>query len=210
MNTEQVTQVIIDSLDPKEWAAFKEMKMGAGLDKDVMQRFDVYAINYYRSKRYMTRCFEIKVSRSDFLSEMKKPLKRRAAVRLSNEMYFVAPKGLIKIEEIPVECGLLEVEENGNIIQTVPAPFRDIMPLPNSLIAAISRRADKGRLKEWLIENKPKVVNRTALAVLEEQIERYKNYNTGNKEVPDKIANALRDVYYEVQELLKINKDFDI
>ena len=52
---------------------------------------------------------EIKVSRADFLAEIKrKPLKRRAGLRLSNESYFVAPKGIIEIDELPPEAGLLE------------------------------------------------------------------------------------------------------
>jgi hypothetical protein len=55
-------------------------------------------------------CYEIKTSRADFLCEMKHPLKRRIGLRYSNEFYFVAPSGLLDISEIPVECGLIQIE----------------------------------------------------------------------------------------------------
>ena len=53
-------------------------------------------------------CYEIKTSRSDFLCEVKRPLKRRMGLRYSNEFYFVTPPGLLDPAEIPVDCGLIE------------------------------------------------------------------------------------------------------
>jgi hypothetical protein len=35
-------------------------------------------------------CYEVKTSRGDFLSELKRPLKRRIGMRYSNELYFAA------------------------------------------------------------------------------------------------------------------------
>jgi hypothetical protein len=53
-------------------------------------------------------CYEVKTSRADFLSELKRPLKRRIGMRYSNEFYFVIPAALVGIAEIPSECGLVE------------------------------------------------------------------------------------------------------
>jgi hypothetical protein len=53
-------------------------------------------------------CYEVKTSRADFLSELKRPLKRRIGMRYSNEFYFVTPADLVRIAEIPPECGLVE------------------------------------------------------------------------------------------------------
>lgn len=36
-------------------------------------------------------CYEVKISRADFLSELKQPIKRRIGLRYSNEFYFVTP-----------------------------------------------------------------------------------------------------------------------
>lgn len=93
-------------------------------------------------------CYEVKVSRADFLCEMKQPLKRRIGLRYSNEFYFVTPAGLLNTSEIPIECGLVEIglftnadrqsafTPMGSLIHfdidhstycriTVPAPWRD-------------------------------------------------------------------------------------
>jgi hypothetical protein len=77
-------------------------------------------------------CYEIKTSRADFLCEMKQPLKRRIGLRYSNEFYFVTPSGLLDISEIPVECGLIEIEtcrsKTQNAAQLAPETFTHFAP----------------------------------------------------------------------------------
>ena len=53
-------------------------------------------------------CYEVKTSRADYLCELKHPLKRRVGMRYSNEFYFVAPGGMLELNEVPAECGLIE------------------------------------------------------------------------------------------------------
>ena len=55
-------------------------------------------------------CYEVKTSRGDFLSELKRPLKRRIGMRYSNEFYFATPAALVSAAEIPAECGLVEAD----------------------------------------------------------------------------------------------------
>lgn len=89
---------------PGEWATFAEL-----LEYPVGgQRIDFFAINCWHSKGYKAISYEIKVSRSDFLKELRQPYKRLYAERVSNECYFVAPKGLIKEGELPEGWGLIE------------------------------------------------------------------------------------------------------
>ena len=107
-------------------------------------------------------CYEVKTSRGDFLSELKRPLKRRIGVRYSNEFYFVTPADLVRIAEIPPECGLIEAgyatfaewkelirrhagffnydpETRAYCMITVPAPWRDT-PRPTwQLVASMLR-----------------------------------------------------------------------
>lgn len=52
--------------------------------------------------------YEIKVSRSDFLRDMKIAAKHDGARALSNEFWFVAPPGVIKPSEVPAWAGLIE------------------------------------------------------------------------------------------------------
>lgn len=51
--------------------------------------------------------YEIKHSRSDFLSDMKKPDKWKSYLEVSEKLYYVCPEGVIKKEDVPKECGLI-------------------------------------------------------------------------------------------------------
>jgi hypothetical protein len=115
-------------------------------------------------------CYEVKVARADFLSELKQPLKRRMGMRYSNEFYFVTPAGLVDVREIPPECGLVEAgrapaEEWRTLIRrqagffsydpvlreycvlTVPAPWRDT-PGPTWQLLAAMLRNQRRELEE--------------------------------------------------------------
>lgn len=99
-------------------------------------------MHLWPSSGFTRYAYEVKVSRSDFLREKKNPLKTRAAYLMSNYFSFVAPMGMIKPEEIPVEAGLIEVDAEERLHDTVPAPYRDV-PEPNVLLmAAVCRRAN--------------------------------------------------------------------
>ncbi len=52
---------------------------------------------------------ECKVSRADFLADREKPFRQNPQTGVGCERYYMAPKGLIRVEEIPAGWGLLEV-----------------------------------------------------------------------------------------------------
>jgi hypothetical protein len=127
--------------DPREWIYFEECPTGTGYISG--STLDAYVIACWPSAKNNRIAFEIKVSRSDFLSEKKKPLKRRAGLLMSNEFYFVAPKGMIKIEELPPECGLMEVDLFNGALRlgiTVKAPQRESIRPTWNLVATLLRR----------------------------------------------------------------------
>ena len=51
---------------------------------------------------------ECKVSRGDFLADAGKPFRQNPAEGLGSERYYLAPAGIIKLEELPDGWGLLE------------------------------------------------------------------------------------------------------
>ena len=53
---------------------------------------------------------EVKVSRSDWLSELKDPMKRAPIVAISARFYFASPAGMTLPAELPEGCGLIEIE----------------------------------------------------------------------------------------------------
>ena len=52
---------------------------------------------------------ECKASRPDFLADRDKPFRQRPETGVGCERYYMAAKGLIRVEEIPAGWGLLEV-----------------------------------------------------------------------------------------------------
>ncbi|MDD5459966.1 MAG: MmcB family DNA repair protein [Phycisphaerae bacterium] len=84
-------------------------------------RIDALAIK----KSWANPCivgYEIKVSRSDFLKDNK----WQAYLDMCNELYFVCPKDLIALNEVPESCGLKHVNENGYMRTIKKAPYREI------------------------------------------------------------------------------------
>lgn len=143
---------------------FDELRIGTGYGEGAEQRIDAWVMYGIPSKQFRRVAFEVKVSRSDFLAELKKPLKRRYALMLSNEFFFATPPGLIRAGELPAECGLVEVYETalecleaqfggGNLYglrrSTAAdklywkhaAPWRDTHPPSWRFVASIVRRA---------------------------------------------------------------------
>ena len=56
--------------------------------------------------------YEIKVSKSDFRSELKKPEKYLETMRYCDEFYYVAPEGVIDPHQLPPRAGLIEVRQD--------------------------------------------------------------------------------------------------
>jgi len=58
---------------------------------------------------------EVKISRNDFLKDNKKLFRKMPTLGMGEFRYFICPKDLIKIEEIPEDWGLLYFDENEEI-----------------------------------------------------------------------------------------------
>lgn len=153
-----------------EWIFLREIRIGTGFRRGSLQRLDAFALNAYAHTAMKRVCYEVKVSRGDFLGELKQPLKRRIGMRYSNEFYFVTPPGMVKVDEIPAECGWIEAgiataEEWREILKrqagffhfdpasgafcilTVPAPWRDT-PGPTWQLLAAMLRHQRRELQE--------------------------------------------------------------
>jgi len=66
--------------------------------------------------------YEIKSSRSDFLGDKKWP----EYLKMCNELYFVTPHQLVKPEEVPADCGLIEASKlNATLRMKKRAPVRE-------------------------------------------------------------------------------------
>jgi len=131
------------------WLFLRELRVGTGRQASHAQRLDAFALCSWPHTGMKRVCYEVKVSRADFLCELKHPLKRRIGMRYSNEFFFVTPPGLLRLEEIPAECGWLEVDINKPdfCTVTVPAPWRDT-PGPTWQLVAAMLRNQRRELEE--------------------------------------------------------------
>jgi hypothetical protein len=73
---------------------------------------DAIAVSTAASRNYKIVGFEFKASRADWLRELKDQEKAEQFVRIVDEWYVVAPKGVIEESEIPDGWGYLELKPN--------------------------------------------------------------------------------------------------
>jgi len=153
-----------------EWLFLRELRVGTGRRNGNVQRLDAFALNSLPHTAMKRICYEIKISRADFLAELKHPLKRRIGMRYSNEFYFVTPAEMVDASEIPAECGLVEAgfaepaewrrlirrqagaftfdaETRRYCMLTVPAPWRET-PGPTWQLLAAMLRHQRRELEE--------------------------------------------------------------
>lgn len=87
---------------------------------------------------------ECKASRSDFLADAAKTFRQKPEEGLGSERYYLAPHGLIKVEELPNGWGLLELSR-GAVKVSRKAARRDqrtsvgLMKEMNLLLASLRR-----------------------------------------------------------------------
>jgi hypothetical protein len=52
---------------------------------------------------------ECKVSRADYLADLEKPFRQKPQTGVGSERYYLVPRGLIRLDELPTGWGLIEV-----------------------------------------------------------------------------------------------------
>ncbi|ATC37747.1 MULTISPECIES: hypothetical protein [Elizabethkingia] len=65
-----------------------------------------------------TFVLEAKTSKADFLKDKKKSFRKDPSIGMGDWRFFIVPKGLIKVTELPEMWGLIEVNEKGKAINT--------------------------------------------------------------------------------------------
>jgi hypothetical protein len=88
-----------------------------------------------------TQLIEVKISRSDFLSDKKKLWRQRPEIGIGRFRSYLCPKGLIKPEELPEAWGLLYSDDKGKITEVVKAELQPSNQMEEiNLITSILRR----------------------------------------------------------------------
>jgi hypothetical protein len=100
---------------------------------------DAVAVGLWASHGHLVQGIEIKVSRSDFLHEMKQPEKSAPVMRYCGRWWLACPKGMVKPEELPPTWGMLELH-NGILTPKVKAPILKAEPITLAFFASLCRR----------------------------------------------------------------------
>ena len=99
---------------------------------------DVYSIRHTTLEDHVEPIVhEVKVSRADLLSDLRRTAKRAAYLALCSECWYVIRDGIARPDEIPHECGVLVATQRGFDVAR-PARKR-AMRLPFALWMALAR-----------------------------------------------------------------------
>lgn len=106
--------------------------------------------HHYQSHQDPNRCryrrligHEIKVSRSDWLVELRNPDKAQAWKQHCDQWWLVAPKHVARIEELPPGWGWSAPTRSGVLRTVSPAPPLEPVPLPADTTIALMRAIQK-------------------------------------------------------------------
>src|SRR6195952_3181170 len=105
--------------------AWRGLSLRAKIDDAwAMAMPDVFSIRHTTVEAYLEPVVhEVKVHRSDLLSDLRSPAKRAAYLQLSRECWYVIRAGIAEPDEIPPECGVLVATES-TLDVARPAPKR--------------------------------------------------------------------------------------
>ena len=119
--------------------AWRGLSVRARVDEGwVMAMPDVFSIRHTTVEAYLEPIVhEVKVHRSDLLSDLRRAAKRAAYLQLSSECWYVLAEGIARADEIPPECGVL-VARSGTLDVERAAPRRP-MRMPFHLWMALAR-----------------------------------------------------------------------
>lgn len=125
---------------------------GALGDKRII---DAFAMSAYPSKGFQRTAYEIKVSRGDWITELKDPMKKMQAYLLSNMFWFALAPGVLhqsdfkEYRESLRNTGIMELHEDGTVLFQKKPHKRQAWAMPEPFIASFSRCVRDQGLKYW-------------------------------------------------------------
>lgn len=104
---------------------------------------DAMAVDLWPSTGNLIHGIEVKVSRSDWLTELKDPEKAEAFRPYCDHWWLAVPDAAIVRDDLPEGWGLLAVGRDGKLRARKQAPKLDRQPMPFGMVASLLRAAVK-------------------------------------------------------------------
>jgi len=192
MTPEQIKTVLYSKYTTeKGYACIEELRNCTGYAYNITY-VDFYIIGLWQSTP--TIAFEIKTNRQDFFRDVEKfKVKQAFALSSSNQFYYIAPKDIIKPDEVPELSGLFTISNNNAIRKVKQAPHRE-MEVDENLFQSMVRQLSKNNSsriiptrylgKEITDQDFQKIVNK--------KWDDYREYQFEN-EVNDRVEKALKN-----------------
>lgn len=136
-----LAELLSDRYSGRDWAFLRSVPNGTGQAKS--RTCDALAMSLWPSKGLHLHGFEIKCDRSDWLREIQDVSKSEAFACFCHYWWIVAPKGVVKLEELPPLWGLIEPAVTSLRVRK-PAGIRENVQSPScAFIAGLLRAALK-------------------------------------------------------------------
>lgn len=121
------------------WAYAEHVRSGPGFI-DGKRVADAVALDCWESKGLEIHGHEVKVARSDWLSELKSPEKAGAFQPYMNRWWLVIPDRTdIVRDDLPTGWGLMVARSDGTTKVVKRAPHRVALPMPVGMMATLMR-----------------------------------------------------------------------
>jgi hypothetical protein len=114
---------------------------GGYYGNDPLRTADALVVDLWPSSGNALHGIEVKVSRSDWLTELKDPEKAEAFRPYCDYWWLAVPDADIVRDDLPHGWGLLTVTKTGTLRQRVPAPKLQRQDMPFGMTAALLRAA---------------------------------------------------------------------
>lgn len=161
-----------------EWALFHEVAEATGM---AQRRIDAVAMNLWESRGLSIHAFEIKISRADWLRELRNPLKAEGIIRNCDHFWVVAPAGIVGPGELPPTWGHYSVDGRGlNCATKAPKLPNEHIDAVRPFLASLLRRvgqADEAVIRAKVSEETAAIRARATEDAARQARERSSNYD---------------------------------
>ncbi|MCK5014277.1 MAG: MmcB family DNA repair protein [Candidatus Omnitrophica bacterium] len=157
-------------------------------------RFDLWSMKRSYTNP-TTWVYEIKVSRQDFLKDNK----WQSYLPYCTDFYFTAPHGVIDVNEVPEQAGLLLLSKNGTRLYCKKkAPHREV-EIPDSVFKYILMSRSK------IVDSA--YVNNTKSGNTKQYWQQWLDDKNKNQDLGYNVSRKIRQLYDKNVKLVKINQD---
>jgi polyhydroxyalkanoate synthesis regulator phasin len=195
LNTDHANLMLAQRFCAPEWALMFEVAPATG---GGTRYADAIAVNLWKSRGHTVHGFEVKVSRSDWLRELKDPSKCEPVLRYCDYWWIVAQKDVIKPGELPPTWGHFELRASG-LVQQVQGDRLKPAEIGREFFASIMRRGHESL--ERAAEMKSRMAVAEARAEFDRRVEREVSQRTRHfEELRQQVAR------FEAETGLKFNR----